>query len=113
MTAKTTPARDDAPSLRWADLLEQAIREPGTIARCYSMFWSYSLGNQLAALSQCVQREIALGPIASYATWQTLGRQVRKGERALWLCQPVTRKRTRDDDDDTGPDTYTLFTWRP
>src|SRR5205823_475943 len=49
-------SRDAAPTFRWAELLEQAVREPGTIARCYSAFWSYSLGNQLAALSQCQGR---------------------------------------------------------
>jgi antirestriction protein ArdC len=106
------PARDDAPTLRWAGLLADAVQQPGTVARCYSALWSYSLGNQLAALSQCQARGIQLGPVASYAAWQVLGRQVRKGERALWLCQPITRGRPADDGDEGG-DVYTAFVWRP
>jgi hypothetical protein len=90
------PARDDAPELRWAELLEAAVREPGTIAKCYSVFWSYSLGNQLAALTQCIGRGIQPGPVTTYAGWQALGRQVQKGQRAIWLCQPVSCKRQDD-----------------
>jgi antirestriction protein ArdC len=107
------PIREDAPAYRWADLLAAAVEEPGTISRCYSVFWSYSLGNQLAALSQCLLRGLQPGPIATYAHWQALGRQVRKGERALWLCQPVTCRRQEVDDADDGADVYTRFTWRP
>ncbi len=106
------PMRQDAPELRWAELLAAAVREPGTVARCYSIFWSYSLGNQLAALSQCQTRGIQPGPINTYAGWQTLGRQVRKGQRAIWLCQPLTCKRRGDDADDEG-DVYTRFVWKP
>jgi hypothetical protein len=111
----STSARE-APEYRWADLLVQAVSQPGTIARCYSVFWSYSLGNQLAALSQCQVRGIQPGPINTYGGWQALGRQVRRGERALWLCMPLTYKRRgddRDDIDDESVDVYTRFTWRP
>jgi antirestriction protein ArdC len=108
-----SPARDDAPTLRWAGLLADAVQQPGTIARCYSAFWSYSLGNQLAALMQCQLRRLEPGPIATFPTWQALGRQVRKGERAIWLCQPITCTRQSDDSDDGENDVYTRFTWRP
>jgi hypothetical protein len=60
-----TPTRE-APEYRWADLLQIAVNEPGTIARCYSVFWSYSLGNQLAALQQCTARGIQPSPINTY-----------------------------------------------
>jgi hypothetical protein len=60
-----TPTRE-APEFRWADLLRTAVSEPGTIARCYSVFWSYSLGNQLAALQQCTARGIQPSPINTY-----------------------------------------------
>jgi hypothetical protein len=107
--------RTDAPTIRWASLLADAVQQPGTIARCYSAFWSYSLGNQLAALMQCQLRRLEPGPIATFPTWQALGRQVRKGERALWLCQPITRGRPADDADDGDErgDGYTAFVWRP
>ena len=107
-----TPARQDAPEYRWADLLGEAVSKPGTVAHCYSIFWSYSLGNQLAALGQCQARGIQPGPINTYAGWQALGRQVRRGERAIWLCQPITCQRPADDAEDEG-DVYTRFVWRP
>ena len=102
----------EAPEYRWADLLQAAVKEPGTVARCYSLFWSYSLGNQLAALQQCALRGLEPGPINTYPGWQALGRQVRKGERALWLCQPVTCRRD-DEGADEASDLYTRFIWRP
>jgi len=33
--------------------------------KAYSLFWNYSLGNQLLALIQAEMRGILLGPIAS------------------------------------------------
>src|SRR5215204_3091240 len=83
--APASTSAHEAPEYRWADLLQAAVNEPGSIARCYSAFWSYSLGNQLAALSQCQVRGIQPGPINTYGGWQALGRQVQKGERAVWL----------------------------
>jgi hypothetical protein len=111
-TGVPSPARDDAPSLRWAELLEQAMSEPGTISRAYSAFWNYSTGNMLSALFQCQARRIQPGPIATYSAWQALGRQVSKGQKAIWLCQPVAVCR-RDDDSDEDGDVNTRFMWRP
>lgn len=68
------------------------MREPGLILQAYSRFHGYSLGNRLAALMQCHQRGLEPGPIHTYMGWQQLGRQVRSGEKALWLCMPLTRK---------------------
>ena len=79
---------------RWADLLHQAVTEPGIISQAFSRFHAYSLGNQLLALLQCRDRGIAPGPIATFGRWRELGRYVRRGEKALTLCMPVTVKRT-------------------
>ena len=51
---------------------------------------------------QCRARDIPVGPISTYRGWQALGRQVRKGERALTLCMPVTYKKTVRGDDGKG-----------
>src|SRR5262245_38080958 len=83
---------DQNPTL--TELLRSAVEEPGTISRAYSAFHNYSLGNQLLALAQCVERGITPGPIATFPRWKELGRHVRKGEKAITLCQPVTVKRT-------------------
>ena len=45
------------------------------------------------ALVQCAERGIAPGPIATFMGWKDKGRWVRKGERAIVLCMPVTCKR--------------------
>lgn len=90
---QTTTPKTDAPD--FAALLAQATTEPGTLSAAYTAFHSYSLGNMLLAAGQCGARGIPLGPIATYQRWRDLGRQVRKGEKAIELCQPVTCKRTK------------------
>lgn len=81
--------------MRWAELLNEAIQKPGLLHEAYRRFHRFSLGNQLLALLQCGARGIQPGPIHTYTGWQTLGRQVRKGEKALTLCMPIHAKRTR------------------
>ena len=81
----------------FADLLSRAVNEPGIISSAYRQFHNYSLGNILLAAVQCAQRGLALGPMATYPRWKALERQVRKGEKALTLCQPVTIKRKAEE----------------
>jgi antirestriction protein ArdC len=81
------------PNPRWADLLHKAVTEPGVISKAFSRFHQYSLGNQLLALVQCERRGIEPGPLATFPRWKQLERHVRKGEKALTLCMPVTVKR--------------------
>jgi antirestriction protein ArdC len=98
----------------FADLLQSAVTEPGIISAAYQQFHTYSIGNQLLAWSQCLERGIQPGPLATFPRWKELGRYVRKGEKALTLCQPVTVKRTTPADDDTEEiDAYTRFVYRP
>lgn len=98
----------------FADLLQQAVNEPGILSTAYRAFHNYSLGNQLLAWSQCVERGIQPGPIASYQRWRELGRYVRKGEKALTLCRPVTVKRmTTAEDGGEEQSAATWFIWKP
>ena len=78
----------------FAQLLEHAVNEPGILSNAYRQFHGYSIGNQLLALSQCLARGIQPGPIATFQRWKELGRYVRRGEKAITLCRPVTVKRT-------------------
>src|SRR5881296_1721177 len=87
--------------IQFRQLLEEAVSKPGTLMRAYSLFWNYSLGNQILALIQANRRSIPLGPIASFNRWKELGRYVKKGEKAIELCMPVTCKRIVKE---TGPD---------
>jgi antirestriction protein ArdC len=108
---------DKKPTVSWAALLDEAVSKPGYIHQAYSRFHAYSLGNQLLALFQCVERGIQPGPLASFLKWKELGRHVRKGEKALTLCMPYACKRTRTvkKDDGTEQDeqfTFTHFTYK-
>lgn len=100
---------------QWSQLLQDAVSRPGMISDAYSRFHGYSLGNRIAALFQCFDREIQPGPIASFMRWKELGRSVRKGEKAIVLCQPVTVKaKSENGEPDTdSPEYRKFFIWRP
>jgi len=99
---------------KWSALLVEAVNKPGMIMEAYSAFHNYSIGNQILALVQCQMRGLEPGPINSFPKWKELGRIVKRGERALILCMPITRK-CRDEeaenngDDANGERTFTSF----
>lgn len=97
---------------QWAALLSDAVNMPGILSRAYSTFHNYSIGNQMLAWGQLHQRDIPLGPIATFKDWQKLGRQVKKGEKALSLVMPVTVNKKDQNGEKTG-DVFTVFTLKP
>jgi antirestriction protein ArdC len=103
-------------------LLHKAVTEPGIISEAYSRFHDYSMGNQLLAMFQCAARGIKPGPIGTFLKWKEVGRWVRKGEKAITLCMPVTVKAAKPEGtipaasepatpDDTA--TFTRFIYKP
>src|SRR3989449_4299088 len=98
--------------IQFRQLLEEAVTKPGTLMRAYSLFWNYSLGNQILALVQADQRSIPLGPIASFNRWKELGRHVKRGEKAIELCMPVTCKRTVKEEGPNGNEAETEVTFK-
>jgi hypothetical protein len=108
----TTPAPQS-----FSDLLQQAITEPGRIHEAYSSFHGYSLGNRILALVQCYEREIQPGPLATFPAWKERGRHVKKGQKALTLCMPITVKRRQNEAEQADPDapeaTFTKFVYKP
>lgn len=101
----------------WAELLREAVTKPGRLLEAYSYFHHYSVGNQILALSQCYERGIEPGPISTYPGWLQLKRQVRKGERAIVLCMPITIKGQREEEtrDSSGGEgfVFTSFVYKP
>ena len=89
----------DTPNTNFSALLKDAITQPGSIMSAYSAFHNFSLGNQLLALFQCQLPGLELGPLNTFPRWEELGRHVKKGEKALTLCMPITVKRSRSDDE--------------
>src|SRR5262245_38829112 len=98
---------------KWSALLIEAVNKPGMIMQAYSAFHHYSVGNQILALVQCQLRGLEPGPINTFPGWQALGRTVKRGERALILCMPITRKVRNEEPQETesenGERTYTSF----
>jgi len=100
---------------KWSALLLEAVNKPGLIMEAYSAFHQYSVGNQLLALVQCQMRGLQPGPINTFPGWQALGRNVKRGEHALVLCMPITRKRRKEEanDGNEGEEhTYTSFVYK-
>ena len=105
---------------KWVELLNQAVTQPGLILKAYSSFHGFSIGNQIAALIQCHARQIQPGPINTYPGWQRLNRQVMKGQKAIWLCMPITFKRKANDESkgqgeesQVEREVITGFVWKP
>ena len=95
---------------QWSRLLNEAVTTPGLLLAAYSAFHNYSIGNQVLALMQCKQRNIQPGPLATFQAWKEKGRYVRKGEKALTLCMPVTVKGKDERDPDAR---FTCFVYKP
>jgi hypothetical protein len=98
---------------KWSALLVEAVNKPGLIMEAYSAFHNYSIGNQILALVQCQMRGLEPGPINTFPGWQALGRSVKRGERALILCMPISRKvrdeETHEKDTENSERTFTSF----
>jgi hypothetical protein len=93
-----------------SDYLAEAVNVPGTLSKAYSAFHDYSLGNQIAACCQLNERGLNISPIASFKAWQAKGRNVRKGQKAIALCMPITGKKK---DATTGEESvYAFFAWK-
>jgi len=96
-------------NIAWSTMLQDAVNKPGIISQCYSTFHNYSIGNQLLAWSQLSARDMQLSPIATYKKWAELGRQVKKGSKAIALVMPVTINKKDDAGAKTG-EVFSLFT---
>lgn len=95
---------------KWSALLIEAVNKPGLIMKAYSAFHQYSVGNQILALVQCHLRGLQPGPINTFPKWKDLGRFVKRGERALTLCMPITCKRREEHSDEQH--TFTSFVYK-
>lgn len=94
-------------TVAWATMLQDAVTQPGIISSAYSAFHNYSIGNQMLAWSQLTARDMGLSPLATYKRWSELGRQVKKGEKAIALVMPVTINKK----DGAGEKTGECFQW--
>jgi antirestriction protein ArdC len=76
-----------------------------TWLRVQARFHRYSFSN---ALLVALQRPGA-SRVTGFQTWRRLGRTVRRGESALWILAPVTRRVASDDDTEQNTRIVTAF----
>jgi antirestriction protein ArdC len=73
-------------------------------------FRTYSFFNLVLILKQCPNAT----RVAGYRTWQSFGRQVRKGEKGIMIFAPIFRKRTETNNKpDTTDESRAVATYRP
>jgi hypothetical protein len=97
-------------TLGFAHLLQEALDRPGILSEAYRAFHYYSLGNQLLAAARLSQRGQPLSPIASIGTWRERGRWVKKGQKALALWMPLTRRHKNEETEEGA--VFTRFALR-
>ncbi len=89
-TASTTGGQDKLAALheQISDGVAALVESQGwrTMLDTAAKFHSYSLGNLLLIALQAPQAT----RVAGFRTWQSLGRQVRKGERGIAILAPCT-----------------------
>lgn len=103
----------EKPNFNFAEILKSAVNEPGKILEAYSAFRGYSFQNTLLAMFQCESRQIAFGPIATFKHWQSKGRNVKKGEKAITLCCPVPfKKEVEKENGETETKSGMFFTFK-
>lgn len=92
------------PEPRMVELMEEALTAPGRMGDTFNRFHRYSFGNQLWLRVQGARE-----PVASYKRWQSLGRQVKKGESGLYVLRPITVKSKTELDEEGKPKQFTKF----
>ena len=90
--------------VKFAQYLQDIVEKEGVLSKCYSVFYNYSILNQCIASNQFINRGQDVAPIATYKKWQELGRQVKKGAKAIALIMPVTI--TKKDENGEKTDEY-------
>lgn len=95
--------------MTFSALLQEALTKPGKLSNAYRAFHDYSVGNMVAAIVQCDARGIAIGPIATFAAWKEKGRSIKKGEKAIALCMPITCKAEKENGEEV---VFSRFVWK-
>lgn len=81
LAAETDTAKQDVTFRAWLTTMSQ--------------FYTYSFGNQLLISAQCPTAT----RVAGYNKWLTVKRQVRKGEKAIYITAPIIGKSKEADED--------------
>lgn len=85
--------------------LSEIYENPSKLHDAYRAFHNYSLGNAMLAQMQLGKAE----PINTFKGWQALGRNVKKGSKAIALLMPVTCKKTTEVNGEEQESCFTRF----
>lgn len=93
-------SKNPATKPNYKDLLLNALNPENEkkISDAYRVFHNYSITNQMLAVQQMDE----ISPIATYKKWNELGRQVKKGSKAIALYMPVQVKELDENGKETG-----------
>jgi len=103
----TNSSRKDETIERLTDGIAQLTSSEAWTAwlRVQARFHRYSFSNALLIALQCPEATRVTG----FHTWRRLGRTVQRGESALWILAPVTRRVVSDDDPEQSTRVVTAF----
>ena len=94
------------------DFLNKTITLPGELSECYSKGGrTLSPLNSMLVALQCAVAGIEIGPSATFGDWKILKRNVKKGERAFYVCKPCPHTRTEEKDGEEREVHWTGFTY--
>lgn len=104
---------DKTQKINFSELLTNAVSQKGRLLEAYSSFHNYSFANQLLALQQCEVRGLKISPLSTFLNWQKKGRRIKKGQKALHLCMPVSfKKEVENIDGEILEETKSFFVYR-
>ncbi len=83
----------------YSEMFQVVLSGEGKMLKGYSFFHQYSFYNQMYAMWQIIGKGIEISPIATFKKWQELGRQVKRGEKAIELCVPNKWKNKETDEE--------------
>ncbi len=95
--------------ISFKEYLSEVYEKPSRIHEAFSLFREFSWNNRILAESQLVIPE----PINTYKGWLALGRQVKKGSKAIKLFIPVKAKSKSDEKDEEEKALLTGFILKP
>jgi Zn-dependent peptidase ImmA (M78 family) len=97
----------DAASV-YETLINQALTNPGTINKAFSLFHDYSFSNSLLAYFQMQARGLDVTPIGTFRKWKSLNKTVAKGSKALAILYPVFSHFWKDEEVENADGSKTI-----
>lgn len=83
--------------INYIEMLESLLERKGELAEYYHLFHNYSICNQILLLSQFHERGLKPQPVATLKNWNSIGRRVKAGSKAMYMLMPFVKRWTEID----------------